>query len=68
MFPVKRFCPIEGSRLTKIVFQNRHVGFRQTLEIGNGDMLVHHMGARAETAEFEDGAIGLNEAGVRCAA
>ena len=63
LIPYKR-----GLFLTKIVFQNRRIDFCQSLNFRNRDVFIHHMRGRANAAEFEDWAIGLNEARVRCAA
>src|ERR1700736_1828992 len=58
-------CEVFGSNarslLAKIIFQDRRVDFRETLQISNRDMLVHHMRGRADEAEFEDRAIGANK-------
>jgi hypothetical protein len=68
VFHVKHFGTIARSLLPKICVQNRRINLCQTREFRDRDMLVHHMRGRANAAEFEDGAIGLNETRIRRAA
>jgi hypothetical protein len=51
--------------LTEIRFQNRRINLRQSLDVGDRDMLVHHVRGRADEAEFEDWAIGTDKTRIR---
>ena len=61
-----RFYKVSGSFLTKIVVQNRYINLCHSLDVGDRDMLVHHMRGRANEAEFEDRAIGADKPRVGC--
>ena len=56
------------ARSAEILLQNRRINRRQSLDIGDGDMLVDHMHRRADEAEFDNRAIGADEPRIRSAA
>jgi hypothetical protein len=52
-----------------ISFRDHRIHLRQSLDLRNYDMLVHHMRGRADEAEFDNRAIGADEVrGQRAAA